>query len=125
MVGGMSDSEIAKAGEEVHADEVRGGGPCHDTGDVGHRADLLSPDDSVTRLRGVGDKLAERLSSSLGVSVISDLVHCFPRRTREILDLEEPSEDALDLWVRMTLRVLGVRLSWLPGRRSLVTVSAS
>jgi ATP-dependent DNA helicase RecG len=95
----------------------------HAVGDTAPMAACLEPSDPLNRLRGVGDKLAARLEESLGLRVIEDLILCFPRRHREIHEILEPELTALDLWVRIAVRITGVRLAWLPGRRSLVTIS--
>ncbi|MEE2887499.1 MAG: hypothetical protein VX951_08715, partial [Planctomycetota bacterium] len=124
MVDGTRDSQVARDSASGLARAGSSPASTHEV-DVGAGpADLLSAADPLTRLRGVGEKVASRLLDSLGVRNIAELLLCFPRRLREIRELEEPTDDALDLWVRLPLRVTGSRLAWLPGRRSLVTIAA-
>ena len=85
---------------------------------------VLGPDDPLTRLRGVGLKLAATLCEAAGLRTVRELVSCFPRRHREMLELEAPAEEAIDQLVRLHVHVERTLLSWLPGRRSMVTVTA-
>ncbi len=81
----------------------------------------LRPTDPVSRLRGVGPVVAERLARC-GLRTIYDLLMWFPRRVRELEDLEQLRPDALGRWVRVAGRVESTSLRYLPRRRSIVTV---
>lgn len=123
MVGGASNSQRARDSASGLVGDGSGSESVDLAKDIGNTAVSFDRLDPLTHLRGVGEKLSGRLRDALGLRTIEDLLLCFPRRLRKILELENPVEDALDLWVRMNLRVTANRLSWLPGRRSLVSVS--
>ncbi len=96
--------------------------------------DNSQADAPLTVLRGVGPKLAERLAA-VGLTDLGALLRFFPRRHQEVLQLETADLAALDLaepdpelegrFVRLAGRVDNCRLNWLPGRRSMVTVTLS
>ena len=87
--------------------------------------DVLSPEDSLRALRGIGERLAQTLRDEAGLRTIRDLVTCFPRRLREVVEIEDPSDETLDKLVRMTVTVGPTRSVWLRGRRSMVTVTVT
>jgi ATP-dependent DNA helicase RecG len=80
------------------------------------------PGDPLTVLRGVGDKLAATLRRA-GLAKVRDLLLSFPRRLAEVTEIDSPDAESLHRLVRIRGRVKGTRLTWLPGRRSMVTVS--
>ena len=79
------------------------------------------PDNPTTVLKGVGPRVAETLQRA-GLRTLEALLWFFPRRYREVTSLERPEEQALGSLVRLRGRVVGSRLQWLPGRRSMVRV---
>ena len=87
--------------------------------------DVLKPEDSLMALRGIGERLARTLREEAGLQTIRDLVTCFPRRLRQVVEIENPSDEVLDELVRMTVRVGQTRSVWLRGRRSMVTVTVA
>ena len=82
---------------------------------------VFRPGDPLTVLRGVGEKLSGVLAAA-GLSTIRDLVMSFPRRHAEVTVIASPSEADLHRLVCIRSRVEGTRLTWLPGRRSMVIV---
>ena len=82
---------------------------------------VFRPGDPLTVLRGVGAKLSGVLGGA-GLATIRDLVLAFPRRHAEVAVLDAPREEELHRLVRIRARVEGTRLTWLPGRRSMVVV---
>ena len=86
------------------------------------RGTTFRSEDPLTVLRGVGDKFAITLRKA-GLGSIRDLVLCFPRRHAEVREIEGPSESSLHRLVRIRGKVQGTRLTWLRGRRSMVTVA--
>ncbi|MCA8943323.1 MAG: DEAD/DEAH box helicase [Planctomycetes bacterium] len=86
--------------------------------------DGIDPDAATTVLDGVGPKVAARLAA-VGVRTIAQLLLYFPRRHVEYGDVECPSDDLLGRSVRITGSVTRVRTGWLPGRRSIVSVTFS
>ena len=84
-------------------------------------AAVVSADSLPTVLKGVGPKLAATLARS-GLRNLRDLLLFFPRRAVLVRHLEIPREDAVGELVRVSGRVQDTRLTWLRGRRSMVTV---
>ena len=82
----------------------------------------LPPDAAVGELPGVGPASAERLAAA-GIRTVFDLVSFFPRRCRELRELQAPEETAVGQLVRLHGAVHAVRSAWLPGRRSMTTVT--
>jgi ATP-dependent DNA helicase RecG len=79
------------------------------------------PDGPVTLLPGVGPTTAARLLAA-GIRSLGDLLQFLPRRYRELQLLAAPEPAALGRLVRIDGTVRLARLSWLPGRRAMVTV---
>ncbi|GAB4149727.1 MAG: ATP-dependent DNA helicase RecG [Planctomycetota bacterium] len=75
----------------------------------------------LTVLPGVGERTAERLRAA-GFSTLADLLSFFPRRCRDLVEIDIPSAEHLGSLVRLRGRVRGTRAAWLPGRRSMVTL---
>ncbi|MCC6781235.1 MAG: DEAD/DEAH box helicase [Planctomycetes bacterium] len=87
------------------------------------RADeALPPTAPLTALRGVGPATARRLAE-LGIATLSDLVLCFPRRLRELVEIATPRDEFVGRLVRLEARVIDVKRRFLPGRRALVEVA--
>ena len=86
------------------------------------RTAKLAPDAPVTALPGVGPTSAARLAT-VGIRTVLDLVSFFPRRCQALRELPAPEEGAVGELVRLTGTVQGVRSAWLPGRRSMTTVT--
>jgi ATP-dependent DNA helicase RecG len=86
------------------------------------RAGNLLPDAPVTELAGIGPTIASRLAN-VSVATVFDLATFFPRRYRALRELVAPDEQSLGELVRMTGEVRSVGLSWLPGRRAMVTIT--
>lgn len=82
----------------------------------------MAPAAPVTMVPGVGPTTATRLSQA-GVATVFDLALLFPRRYRSLRELASPDESAIGELVRMTAEVRSTGMQWLPGRRSMVTVS--
>lgn len=82
----------------------------------------LSPEAPVVSIPGVGPSMASRLAA-VSVVTVFDLAAFFPRRYRSLRELSAPEEAAIGELVRLTGAVQGVRMQWLPGRRSMVTVT--
>ncbi|MBK8975387.1 MAG: DEAD/DEAH box helicase [Planctomycetes bacterium] len=89
---------------------------------VGAPTAAIAWSDPLTALHGIGPKLAGRLAAALGGDRVGDLLRFFPRRHREIADLDAPAEAALGRLVRLRGAVERSHRRWLPGRRSLVEV---
>ena len=53
-------------------------------------------DDPITVLTGVGDRTAEVFAEELGIVTVHDLLHHWPRRHRDLGDLAELHETAID-----------------------------
>ncbi|MSR39802.1 MAG: DEAD/DEAH box helicase [Planctomycetes bacterium] len=85
------------------------------------KVELLPPGAPLTELPGIGPKVAERLALSR-ISTLADLLGFFPRRYRELRELDAPEDSALAQLVRLRGTVRGTRLAFLPGRRAMVTV---
>src|SRR5262245_16906663 len=73
-------------------------------------------------IAGIGPRTHERLAAQ-GLRTVRDLIGLFPRRYRELVELDAPADDAVGRLVRVQATVRGARLLWLPGRRSMVTVA--
>ena len=86
------------------------------------RTAKLAPDAPVTALPGVGPTSAARLAT-VGIRTVLDLVSFFPRRCQALRELPAPEEGAVGELVRLAGTVQGVRSAWLPGRRSMTTVT--
>lgn len=86
--------------------------------------DRLPLDTPVTDLHGVGPAAAEKLAA-VGVRTLGDLLLFFPRRHREIAEIQGPDDAHVGCYVRLRGRVERVTRAFLPGRKSLVTVSFS
>ena len=84
--------------------------------------DRLALDASVTMLHGVGPAAAERLAAA-GIRTLGDLLLYFPRRHREIAEIAGPDDAHVGCYVRVRGRVERVTRAFLPGRKSLVTVT--
>ncbi|HLQ39263.1 MAG TPA: DEAD/DEAH box helicase, partial [Planctomycetota bacterium] len=84
-------------------------------------AALLPPSTPLRSVPGVGPVSASRLAAA-GLHTVLDLLGLFPRRYRELRELEAPVVDAVGALVRIAGTVRGTRLAWLPGRRAMVTV---
>ncbi|MHC4077477.1 MAG: ATP-dependent DNA helicase RecG [Planctomycetota bacterium] len=78
-------------------------------------------DSPLTVLKGVGPKLAATLACS-HIHDLRDLLWFFPRRMQQVREIQFPDPAAQEQLVRVPGRVDHVRLAWLPGRRSMVTV---
>ena len=66
--------------------------------------------------------MAARLSRA-GVDTIEDLLHWFPQRLRVLLDIDHLVDAVVGRWVRVLASVVKVDRRFLPGRRSMVTVT--
>ena len=82
----------------------------------------LSPDAPLVTLPGVGPTTSRRLAA-VGLCTARDLVHWFPRRYRSLREVEAPAHADLGELVRIQGAVHNVSSAWLPGRRSMVTVT--
>lgn len=82
----------------------------------------LSPEALVVSVPGVGPTTAIRLAD-VSVETVFDLAAFFPRRYRSLQELSAPDESAIGELVRITGEVQKVSMQWLPGRRSMVTVT--
>jgi ATP-dependent DNA helicase RecG len=82
----------------------------------------LDPGAPLTRLPGIGPTTARRLAVA-GIRTVRDLVLLVPRRCRALRELEAPAEGAVGELVRLRGTVTAVQTAWLPGRRSMVTVT--
>ncbi len=82
---------------------------------------LLDPAAPASSLAGIGPTTARRLAAQ-GLCTVLDFVTCFPRRCRPLRPLAVPEDAAIGELVRIGGHVHAVRRSFLPGRRSLVTV---
>ena len=76
----------------------------------------------LTGLRGIGPVLAARLAAQ-GLTTIADLLHFFPRRHQDVLELAAPEDAAAERFVRIFGTAEKTTRQWLPGRRSLVVVT--
>jgi ATP-dependent DNA helicase RecG len=92
---------------------MRGGG----TG----TAAVWPPDGPLSMLPGVGPVTEQRLARA-GLASLLDLLRWFPRRCRELRELQAPDASALGELVRIRGAVRQARLQWLPGRRAMVTI---
>jgi ATP-dependent DNA helicase RecG len=86
------------------------------------RGGQMPLDAPVTGLHGVGPAAAERLATA-GIRTLGDLLLFFPRRHREISEIEGPDDAHVGRYVRLRGRVERVTRAFLPGRKSLVTVT--
>ena len=77
--------------------------------------------DATTALHGVGPAVAGHLERA-GIRTVGDLLGRFPRRHREIDELDEPDAASVGRRVRLRATPVGARRRWLPGRRVMVTV---
>lgn len=82
----------------------------------------LAPEAPVTELAGVGPTTATRLAGA-SVTNVFELATFFPRRYRALRELAAPADEAVGELVRMTAEVRSVAMAWLPGRRSMVTLT--
>jgi ATP-dependent DNA helicase RecG len=85
------------------------------------RSSAVLLDEPVGVLRGVGPATAQRLAAA-GLARVRDLLGFFPTRHVEVEELSGPTLAAVGSRVRLAARVVGARRTFLPGRRSLVTV---
>ena len=83
--------------------------------------ETLVPDDALEALRGVGPAMARHLAAS-GLHTVRDLLLCFPRRLRELQELERLESASVGRWVRLHGVVEGADLQFIGRRRSIVTV---
>ncbi len=86
------------------------------------RTSSLTPDALVVTVPGIGPTTANRLAD-VSVTSVFELAAFFPRRYRALRELEAPDESAIGELVRMQGEVRSVSMQWLPGRRSMVTVT--
>ncbi|MBX3462342.1 MAG: DEAD/DEAH box helicase [Planctomycetes bacterium] len=82
----------------------------------------LDPSAPLSVLGGIGPRTAARLAAA-GLRTVLDLLLLLPRRCRALRELDAPTEAAVGELVRLRGTVTACRSAWLPGRRSLVTVS--
>jgi ATP-dependent DNA helicase RecG len=82
----------------------------------------LDPGAPLTFLPGIGPTTARRLAAA-GIATVRDLVLLVPRRCRALRELDAPDEGAVGELVRLCGTVTAVQSAWLPGRRSMVTVT--
>ncbi|MCU0866319.1 MAG: DEAD/DEAH box helicase [Planctomycetes bacterium] len=93
------------------------------TGATGESATApLDPRAPLVGLPGIGPTTAARLAAA-GLTTVLDLVLFFPRRCEALHELEAPDEACCGELVRLRGAVQSVRSAWLPGRRSMVTVT--
>jgi ATP-dependent DNA helicase RecG len=87
------------------------------------RAEAARPGSTpLEGLPGIGPATARRLAAA-GLHTLLDLVTWFPRRYRGLRELDAPDPAAAGELVRIAGAVHGVRSTWLPGRKSMVTVA--
>src|SRR5690606_25745434 len=82
----------------------------------------LAPDALVRSVPGIGPTIASHLAE-VSVATVFDLAAFFPRRYRSLRELDGPEEAAIGELVRIRGEVRSVAMQWLPGRRSMVTVT--
>ncbi|MBL9077157.1 MAG: DEAD/DEAH box helicase [Planctomycetes bacterium] len=85
-------------------------------------APRLDPDAPLTVLGGIGPSTQRRLAAA-GLRTVQDLIGWVPRRYRALRELDAPDEAAVGELVRLRGEVIACRSAWLPGRRSMVTVT--
>jgi ATP-dependent DNA helicase RecG len=82
---------------------------------------VLASSAPLTALSGVGPKAAAKLGAA-GIHTLRDLLFWFPRRGQAVDEIAALAAGTVGALVRVHAEVLGARLSWLPRRRTLVTV---
>jgi ATP-dependent DNA helicase RecG len=82
----------------------------------------LDPAAPLSVLAGIGPGTQRRLAAA-GLRTVQDLIAWVPRRYRALRELDAPAEAAIGELVRLAGEVTACRSAWLPGRRSLVTVT--
>jgi len=82
----------------------------------------LDPGAALGELPGIGPTTSRRLAAA-GLHTALDLVQWFPRRYRELREVEAPAEEHIGELVRIRGAVHNASLAWLPGRRAMVTVT--
>ncbi len=82
----------------------------------------IALDGPLRPLGGVGPKTEERLQA-VGIATVLDLLLRFPRRCRELVELEVPDAAHAGQLVRMRGVVTAARRVFLPGRRAMVTIA--